>query len=401
MRRSLTVLALLTLGVTHASGADDFLFTPAAQVWLQATSALRSRYVGPGEAQLPALLTDAERRLQAICAGVDFDPGTCDENLATSVLARALRLLGDPHTHLVPVDHKTPKDDAGFTARETSVGTVVTTVTPGSTVDHAGLRRGDVVDVPALLAAFDRAGVKTGQSKPAAFTVLRQGRKVTLHATTRLQRRPTLPYLTKTTTPGTSVLTIPTFAYYPQVARQVHNLVRQANEQGVRRLVVDLRGNHGGGGCFEAAGAFVPSYTLVERTRSAVETARVVNGVFVDAAPVLQGTPSTLFTGKVVVLVNDLTASCGEVFALVLQHEGRARVVGQMTAGAADTQPVDVSLGAHEVLWMSVARHGFDEVTPYPHVVAPDVVVRDDVVTLARSGRDVPMERALAELDGQ
>lgn len=109
---------------------------------------------------------------------------------------------------------------------------------------------------------------------------------------------------------------------------------------------------------------------------------------------------SARYRGKVAVLVDRPTASCGEVFSAVLQEHERAVIVGRPTAGAVLASWY-YSLPDGGELQLSLS----DYVTPKGRRlegagVTPDVPVAAmfDSIAGLRAGRDRDMEAALAAL---
>ncbi len=109
-----------------------------------------------------------------------------------------------------------------------------------------------------------------------------------------------------------------------------------AREDGVERLVLDLRGNPGGWvtAATEVIGRFVDSGVgpaLLEDTWPR-------GGAMVEM-PIL-GDGAEMFDGELIVLVDGNTASAAEIVASSLQHYERATVVGQQTFGKGSVQRV-------------------------------------------------------------
>jgi carboxyl-terminal processing protease len=105
------------------------------------------------------------------------------------------------------------------------------------------------------------------------------------------------------------------------------------NRKGVKGVVVDLRGNPGGllGAAVEVASLFLPRDTLVVYTQSREPGERV------DYRTPLG--PHRL-DPRLVVLINEGSASASEVFSGALQDHGRATLVGQTSFGKASVQSI-------------------------------------------------------------
>lgn len=130
---------------------------------------------------------------------------------------------------------------------------------------------------------------------------------------------------------------------YRSTTRDVRRLLQQLQKDGIDGLVIDLRGNGGG--------------SLREATE--------LTGLFVRGGPVVQvrrhdGTveviqdrdSSIAYSGPLVVLVDQFSASASEIFAAAIQDYGRGVVVGQKTFGKGTVQTlIDLDRG----LWSKEA----------------------------------------------
>lgn len=115
-------------------------------------------------------------------------------------------------------------------------------------------------------------------------------------------------------------------------------------------IVFDVRGNPGGYGehAADILGQMVPAGTIVsvDRGRKRADTLRT-------KAP-----RGALWQGRAVVLVDSRSASASEMFAYAMQHERRATIVGDVTAGAltgAQVYPHLVGVGRQAMFAVSVA----------------------------------------------
>ncbi len=116
---------------------------------------------------------------------------------------------------------------------------------------------------------------------------------------------------------------------YRSSTRDVHKLIVELEEQGVKGIVVDLRNNGGG--------------SLLEAT--------TLTGLFIDKGPVVQVRnssgrisleedvdPGMAWDGPLAVLVNRYSASASEIFAAAIQDYGRGLVIGEPTFGKGTVQ---------------------------------------------------------------
>jgi carboxyl-terminal processing protease len=122
------------------------------------------------------------------------------------------------------------------------------------------------------------------------------------------------------------VITIPSF--YNNLHQDVKKELVSLKEEGVKGIIVDLRGNGGG--------------SLVEAT--------LLTGLFIDKGPVVQvrytsrvsvnrDTDGVVeYDGPLTVLVDRYSASASEIFAAALQDYDRALIVGEQTFGKGTVQ---------------------------------------------------------------
>lgn len=109
---------------------------------------------------------------------------------------------------------------------------------------------------------------------------------------------------------------------------EVQKAIENFRRAGVKALLIDLRGNPGGFG-----GMAIPvasSLVSTETNLGTIQFRDFANNLV--AAPSLSVKP---FTGKVILLTDEGSASTSEIFAAGLQEAKRALVVGESTVGAA------------------------------------------------------------------
>ena len=177
----------------------------------------------------------------------------------------------------------------------------------------------------------------------------------------------------------------------PTVSDQVERAVITLQEQGVRGIIMDLRGNSGGrldvGS--RLLSRFVPSgpiYQEVDRRgRQATRNVRA-------AAPIL--------TVPLAVLIDEGTASMGEIFAINVQEHRVGRLFGQTTMGSvAASQVLPLSDGSAVQLSVMQLFSGAGQ-RLNREGVHPDEEIELRLEDL-QSGRDPQLERAVAYLSDQ
>jgi carboxyl-terminal processing protease len=157
---------------------------------------------------------------------------------------------------------------------------------------------------------------------------------------------------------------------------------------GARALVLDLRGNAGGrlDVGTEIASFFLPQETPVyqQTTRRGQIGTRVTSGERIWSRPM-------------VVLVDEVTASMGEILAAALQEEKAATIVGSPTAGSVAGSIV-VPLMDGSALQVTTLRITSGKGTPLNSIgVVPDVTVETTVAD-AQAGRDTVLDAGLGLL---
>lgn len=117
---------------------------------------------------------------------------------------------------------------------------------------------------------------------------------------------------------------------YKSTTRDVKELLKELEKDGVDGLVIDLR-NNGGGSLQEAnmlTGLFIKEGPTVQIRNS--------RGVDVLKDP----DPELVYGGPLVVLVNRMSASASEIFAGAIQDYGRGVIMGSQTFGKGTVQSV-------------------------------------------------------------
>jgi carboxyl-terminal processing protease len=161
---------------------------------------------------------------------------------------------------------------------------------------------------------------------------------------------------------------------------------------GAKGLVVDLRGNPGGGfeDAIASAEAFVPSGTVIARIQKRGEAEKIFTA---------KG-PTKLTNVPVVVLVDGGTSSGGEIVAAALQAGRHAEVVGTKTLGKWSLQTVDDLPNGYAIKYtISLIRSG-DGKTYDGVGFAPDIEVDMDKKAMNAAERESDASRRLA-LDSQ
>ncbi|RDI96498.1 PDZ domain-containing protein [Meiothermus sp. QL-1] len=414
LKRGLWGLVLL-LGLALASPAQD-LFNEASRL-------LSSYYGGFAQLRIEELRQKYQQELEKACA----QEATCPTQKAHPVIQALVAEVGDRHTRFF-----TPEEYAEIQRRLSGgqssrpqlgvqlqvvpglAGLVVVEVLSESPAEEAGLRRGDRIlainGEPLPEAESERLAFlreRVGEL-PLSLTIERAQRRLEVVVQPRVISLRQLPSLVLRPD-GVAVLRIPSFSGYQQVGPRIHELVRQAQAGGAWGMVVDLRNNGGGllSECLVGAGAFVEeTYRRLEDNLRPSEQG-YKNGYYYfrsggQERPQYLVQPAR-WTGPVVVLVNERTASCAEFFTFDLQEGRKIPVIGQPTAGVGNTTTIFLRLFDGSGLQVTTAKAQRRDGSYYQDRVIPDLSLAEDWGALAE-GRDLLLEKAvelLAKMAGR
>jgi|UniRef100_A0A7C3HXR7 carboxyl-terminal processing protease len=406
-RRLWGVVWVLWAGLALASPAQDLLD--------EVSRLLGDYYGGFSQVRLQELKQKYQGELEKVCA----QEVSCPSNKAYPILQALVAEYGDRHTrYFTPEDYaEIQRRLAGSSSRRPQLGVqlqvvsgleglLVVEVSAHTPAEEAGLRRGDrilAINGEALPQAegermeFLRERVASGA--PLKLTVQRAQQRLELEVLPRiisLQQLPTLSLRPD----GVAVLRIPSFSGYQQVGPRIHELVRQAQAAGAQAMVIDLRNNGGGvlSECLVGAGAFVK-----ETYRRLQDNLRASEQGYKDGYYYFRSggrerpqyeVQAAYWTGPVVVLVNERTASCAEYFTFDLQEGRQAPVIGQPTAGVGNTATVFLRLSDGSGLQITTSRAQRKDGSFYPERVTPTLNLSDDWYALAE-GRDLLLEKAV------
>jgi len=209
----------------------------------------------------------------------------------------------------------------------------VLAVVPGSPAAQAGVKTGDIIEYVNTVATRDVSlyevmEMLTGGAEGGSIeiTVLRPGRtkgeKLTLKPGTFQS-----PVTSRMESPDTGYIKVGLLARGK--AEQVMTAVRQLQQRGAQKLILDLRESAHGelSEAVALASVFVPSGVLA-RT---IGTANTVTTLVAKPGAVT-------FEGKLVVLTDRSTAGPAEVVAAAIRDHQRGEIVGEKTFGAGSEQ---------------------------------------------------------------
>lgn len=267
------------------------------------------------------------------------------KDLVYSSIRGMLRGL-DPHTNFLSPDAYTSMRDrqqGSFYGLGILVGvrggklTVITPI-PGSPAHRLGMRAGDVIGriegEPTETMALDEAvgKLKGPKDTQVQISIVRRGLDNPLELTvTRAEVTQDTVSYEYMLTPETGYLMIRDFSR--STGREVAEALKSLKEQGMERLILDLRNNGGGllDQAIEVADQFVPGESKIVETRGRLRTSH--STYFSSGKYEELGLP-------VVVLVNGGTASAAEILSGAIQDHDVGLVVGDDTWGKGLVQTV-------------------------------------------------------------
>lgn len=394
------------------------LASPAQNLFDQATFLIGFYYNGPAKvASFRELRRQYQPQLDQLCAP---ERDRCGFDKAKQVIARILQDIADPFTVLITRDQLI--DDQRYGAglgpaeprigvwvRETPRGLVVSEAFPGEPAFEAGLRRGDLItQIGGQPATLARLSAAEAARNTVSLSYSRQGNARTVNLAPRVAETTMQPRLEI----NNNIAYLRIYHLYSSnnysTAERIHDAARRAEQAGARGMVIDLRDALTGydseallgAAAFTGRGGFIYD----RRFQGQDETYIVENGkLFVQSEGGDKEEQSAverpyLARIPVVVLVNRNTYNSAEMLAYFLQVAGRARVVGEPTAGALGMSgSAEGPLLNGEFIAVSSLRMRNLDGSPFPLKVTPDVAVVDDLDALI-AGRDVALERALEML---
>jgi carboxyl-terminal processing protease len=389
---------------------------PGEQLYYQATQFLIDNYFGYSKLNLNNEITKGREEINKRCQDT-----SCNLDLGRRAIVKLITQLNDEHTFYQ--DDKTyaetqrerngegsnsPQLGVRWVYRETSKGWLVLETGLDYPATSAGLTRGDLVvgvngqplpgDKNSSADALARV-IRRGQNF--TVTIRRAGQTRTLQATTRVVDYPWSPTLKYSD--DVAVLRVPDFdSQY--VANETHKLIARAAKSKLKAIVIDLRGDLGGAltQCAAVTGAFLGSF----EARFASKTGAFIYNY--DASGSISRTDARgnrsnlgevnspgVFKGNVVVMVNKNSARCAEVMTAHLQLRKRAVVIGEPTFGILNSGYRVFNLMDGGALNITVLRTLDPNGNPFPERIKPNMLEKDDLETLEKTGRDTLLERAM------
>lgn len=256
-------------------------------------------------------------------------------------------------------------------------GGKVDNVFKGGAASKAGVQIGDVFvkigDKEVMTSKLDEIVklVRGPKGTNVVVTFARNGKPYTVT----MERQPvSVVSVESTVLPGkVGYIALNTF-YNEKASEQFRAAVAKMKQEGVQKLVLDLRDNGGGllSAGVDVADQFLQSGPIVSLRE---------RGAQAEVYGKASNQPSD-YTGKLVVLVNKNSASASEVVSGALQDVGRATIIGEQTFGKGVAQiPITLPDGG------KVAIVNSEWLTPegrqiHKKGITPDIAVKDTRYTV-------------------
>jgi carboxyl-terminal processing protease len=293
--------------------------------------------------------------------------GDVDYEKATQAAIQGMLSTLDPHSAYFPYsEFKKLKEDQdsrfygiGVTIVQHRDGVYIQSAVEGTPAAKIGLKYGDKIvevdgkDVRDWSSDQVSKNVRGGLGEPVTIKVERAGSEAPLYFTI---VRDTVPLPTIRNAyiirPGTGYIGL-TGGFQRSSDDELRQAIKKLEEQGMRQLVLDLRGNPGGllDQAIDVASEFLPRGQVVVSVKGRTEYSEPV---------VYKSSGSEPATVPLVVLINRNTASASEIVAGAIQDHGRGLIVGETSFGKGLVQRI-FQLPFNTGLTLTTARY----YTPY------------------------------------
>jgi carboxyl-terminal processing protease len=293
--------------------------------------------------------------------------GDVDHEKATQAAIQGMLSTLDPHSAYFPYsEFKKLKEDQdsrfygiGVTIVQHRDGVYVQSAVEGTPAAKLGLKYGDrILEVDGKNARDWSSeqvskNVRGALGEPVTLKVERAGSEAPLYFTIVRDSVP-LPtirnaYMIK---PGTGYIGL-TGGFQRSSDDELAKSMKRLEEQGMRQLVLDLRGNPGGllDQAIDVASEFLPRGQVVVSVKGRTEYSEPI---------VYKSTGSDPATLPLVILINRNSASASEIVAGAIQDHGRGLIVGETSFGKGLVQRI-FQLPFNTGLTLTTARY----YTPY------------------------------------
>jgi carboxyl-terminal processing protease len=409
-----TVLASILI---LASSFAPALASPAQDLFDQATFYIGFYYSGPSTVpNFRELRKQYQPELDKRCGG----DNACGYDKGLEVINVIIKGIGDSFvkvfTETEAIDQQLRGEGqgraqprVGILTRVSKDGLIVARTYEGEAAWEAGIERGDTIlsvnGKPATLEALVGAEL---EKKPMVLSVSRAGGKAQEFSLKAVQPDEGVKPYTMVGPKGSLIIHVPDFYWSGEVSKKINQLVRKADIDGAKNIIIDVRDTDSGydNEALLATAPFISKSGFIYDERFIDQDQTLTldgNKVFIQSEkgkPRLLGQIDKLALTKLplAVLVNKYTENSAEMFAYFLQTAGRAKIYGEPSMGQLSVSGGNIGdLISGHYLNMTTQRLLSLDRKPFPTAITPDVVVSDDLAALA-TGKDLVLEKALADL---
>lgn len=293
--------------------------------------------------------------------------GDIDHEKATQAAIQGMLTTLDPHSAYFPYsEFKKLREDQdsrfygiGVTIVQHRDGVYIQSAVDGAPAARLGLRYGDrIVEVDGKdsrewSSEQVSKNVRGGLGEPVKLKIERAGEQAPLYFTIVRAQVP-LPSIRNSymIRPGTGYIGL-TGGFQRSSDEELSKAMKRLQEQGMRQLILDLRGNPGGllDQAIDVASEFLPRGQVIVSVKGRTEYSDPI---------VYKSTGSDPASLPLVILINRNTASASEIVAGAIQDHGRGLIVGETSFGKGLVQRI-FQLPFNTGLTLTTARY----YTPY------------------------------------
>jgi len=355
--------------------SKKFIATAAAVILI---AAIFGGTVGSGR-KLPGLTAGNAKNSYRVVDDIEKDyneavatitsnySGDIDHERATQAAIQGMLSTLDPHSAYFPYsEFKKLKEDQdsrfygiGVTIVQHRDGVYIQSAVDGAPAAKLGLRYGDrIVEVDGKdsrdwTSEQVSKNVRGGLGEPVNIKIERAGTQEPLYFTI---VRATVPLPTIRNAymirPGTGYIGL-TGGFQRSSDEELSKAMKRLQEQGMRQLILDMRGNPGGllDQAIDVASEFLPRGQVIVSVKGRTEYSEPI---------VYKSTGSDPASLPLVILINRNTASASEIVAGAIQDHGRGLIVGETSFGKGLVQRI-FQLPFNTGLTLTTARY----YTPY------------------------------------
>jgi carboxyl-terminal processing protease len=397
--------------------------SPATALYKEAAFYLEQYYFGYSSADLPRLSEQYRLELENACLN---QGANCGFETARPYIQRLISSLGDGHSGYLTQSayqniyssftgsNPNPNPSYGFTPGGVNAKgeVLIQEVFAGTPALESGLQPFDRISAvngvklqtqTALNSLYSALNLSDGATLSIARGDVNRATTLEISLKKRYIPNLNLPFsYVPAGHPGVVVMRYPNFIGFNNIGPKTHQMVKDAIAAKAKAIVIDLRGNIGGEEteCSSAAAAFVTGgVQFTGQTKYLKLPWGFKDGKTTGNDPRdLRGysiAEPQLWTGKMAVLVNRGTASCGEIVAYAVQRAKRGKVIGEPTLGVLNTATDYFSLIDQSALAITYSRTFNLDGSPLPERITPDINLGFDLNKIVTTGKDEMLEKAL------